>query len=387
MQKTRTFLTFFILTLTFLTSSARAAPVVFPTISLVPRFSGLSQPVFLTHAGDGTGRIFIVERAGFIRIAQNGVIRPRPFLNINRRVRSIGGEQGLLSVAFPPDFASKQYFYVYYTRRTGNNVVARYFVSANPNVADRSSEQLILRLAHPTFENHNGGQLAFSPRDGFLYIGTGDGGGGGDPNGNAQNPRSLLGKLLRIDVESGPGVNRPYRIPRRNPFRGVAGFRNEIWALGLRNPWRFSFDRETGDLYIGDVGQATIEEIDFQPADDPGGENYGWNSLEGDNCFNPPIGCIPPSNYRSPIGSYTHVTGVSVTGGYVYRGLNYPALDGFYILGDLTGKFFAVKFSETWQGAILLDTALTITTFGEDEPGNLYVADFASGQIYEITNP
>lgn len=376
-----------IITLGVIPLSAGAQPVTFPTITLVPRFTGLTQPVFVTHAGDGSQRIFIVERGGLIKIARNGVILPQPFLDISGRVRITGGEEGLLSVAFPPGFAGKQYFYVYYTNVAGNNVVFRYFVSADPDVADAASGQRILLLSHPTFDNHNGGQLAFSPRDGLLYIGTGDGGGGGDPNGNAQNPQSLLGKILRINVESGPGVNRPYKIPPRNPFVNFPELRREIWALGLRNPWRFSFDRATGHLYIGDVGQAEREEIDFQPAASRGGLNYGWNILEGRLCFNPLTGCVPPVNYRNPVTAYSHAVGIAVTGGYVYRGAAFPALQGFYFFGDLTGEIFALIRSGPWQRATLLNTTLTITTFGEDEPGNLYVADYATGTIFEITNP
>jgi glucose/arabinose dehydrogenase len=386
MQKKITILLIWLFTIGALAFAAQAQPITFPTITLVPRFAGLVQPVFITHAGDGSGRIFIVEQRGTIKIVRNGIILPQPFLDISARVNNVG-EQGLLSVAFPPGFATKQYFYVYYTRHTGNNLVARYSVSADPDVADPTSEERIIGFLHPTFANHNGGQLAFSPRDGFLYIGTGDGGGAGDPNGNAQNPLSLLGKILRIDVESGPGVSKPYKIPRRNPFRGVAGFRREIWALGVRNPWRFSFDRATGDMYIGDVGQATREEIDFQPAGARGGRNYGWNILEGRLCFSPPTGCVKPAGYRGPITNYNHALGVSVTGGYVYRGITYPALQGFYFFADLTGKVFSLARSTSWQRALLLQSALTITTFGEDEPGNLYLADYASGQIFEVTNP
>lgn len=377
----------FLLSYCALVVSAWAVPAGFPTITLAPRFIGLNQPVFLTHAGDGSERIFIVERGGTIKIAQNGLILARPFLDISRRVNSVGGEQGLLSVAFPPGFIGKQYFYVYYTRHSGNNMVARYQVSADPNVADPASQQKILLLKHPAFANHNGGQLQFNPRDGFLYIGTGDGGGAGDPNGNGQNPLSLLGKMLRIDVESGVGLRRPFKIPRTNPFRGVPGIRPEIWALGLRNPWRFSFDRATADLYIGDVGQGQREEIDFQPAANRGGRNYGWNILEGRLCFNPPTDCIKPLRYKTPLTTYNHGIGVSVTGGYVYRGGTFPALQGFYFFADLTGKIFALNRSASLPRALLLDSGLTITTFGEDESGNLYLSDYNSGQIFEITNP
>ena len=256
-----------------------------PSLLLTSPVTGLAQPVTITHAGDGSGRMFVAEQAGRIRIIRNGTLAPTPFLDLGSRI-STGGERGLLGLAFPPGFATRQHFYVNYTNPAGNIVIARYRVSVgNPDVADFNSEQVVLVVDHPNFANHNGGQLAFSPRDGYLYIGTGDGGSGGDPNNRAQNGNDLLGKILRIDVETGTPAT--YTVPASNPFVGTTGFRSEIWALGLRNPWRFSFDHQTNDLFVADVGQGNFEEVNFQPATSEGGENYGWRIMEGLHCFNP----------------------------------------------------------------------------------------------------
>jgi glucose/arabinose dehydrogenase len=357
---------------------------VFPHIVLEARLSGLQSPVVITHAGDGSGRLFIVEQGGTIKIFQNGALITSPFLNISGRVR-FGGEQGLLGLAFPPNYVNKRYFYVYYTNLSGDNVLARYALSADPNLADANSEQIILTLAHPVNANHNGGQLAFSPHDGLLYLGPGDGGGSGDPANNAQNPQSLLGKILRLDVESTPDPGLNYRIPSTNPFASADGIRREIWALGLRNPWRFSFDRLTGDLYIGDVGQDRYEEVDFQPVSSGGGENYGWNILEGPSCFNPPQNCVPPSRYSPPVMFYDHTEGVAIVGGYVYRGNKFRQMHGIYFFGDLIGKIWGLqRVAGIWQRQLLLTPGFLISTFGEDELGNLYVADYSSGQVYEV---
>ncbi|MGE5263641.1 MAG: PQQ-dependent sugar dehydrogenase [Acidobacteriota bacterium] len=396
---------------------AAPAAIIWPNISLHPLTGTFAQPVYVTHAGDNSGRLFIVERAGTIRIMKNGALLPTPFLDITSRVQSGYIEQGLLSVAFPPGYAGKGYFYVDYTNKTGvgNTIVARYFVTANPDVADPNSEQVILNITQPEV-NHNGGQLQFGP-DGYLYIGMGDGGGGGDQHGtigNAQDPSTLLGKLLRINVEpshsSGPVppgatlmtflpfVSKvaglfTYNIPATNPYITTAGYRGEIWALGLRNPWRFSFDRQTGDLYIADVGQDSYEEVDFQPASSPGGENYGWRILEGNHCYNPPTGCIAPARYSGPVVEYPHGVndsiGCSVTGGYVYRGPGNAAMQGFYFYGDYcSGRIWGLRFDGTnWQTQQVAQPAINISTFGESQAGNLYVADLASGTIYEITSP
>jgi glucose/arabinose dehydrogenase len=360
-----------------------------PQISVTPYQSGFTSPVHITHAGDASQRLFIVEQSGIIRIIKDNIVLTTPFLDIHERVLFPGsGEQGLLSVAFPPDYASKGYFYVYYTRLDGNNQTSRFHLKpGKPNEADPLSEQPIILFNHPTYSNHNGGQLAFGS-DGYLYIGTGDGGGGGDPQGNAQNPASLLGKLLRIDVEVGVD---PYLVPTTNPYTQTVGYQGEIWALGLRNPWRYSFDRQTGDLYIGDVGQNTQEEVDFQPASSHGGENYGWNTLEGNLCYNPSINCVPPALYASPVAVYDHGTndsnGCSITGGAVYRGTTYPRLQGTYLYGDYCrGKIWGLKYSNGWHYRQMLDTNLSISTFGEDEAGNLYLADLSSGVIYQISD-
>jgi len=363
------------------------APTVWPQISITTVVSGVlsgfTRPVHVTHAGDGSGRIFVVEQAGRIRILDNGVVLPTPFLDITSRVASTG-EQGLLSVAFPPGYPAKMYFYVYYTPVPGDNtVVARYRVTADNNIADSTSETIVLRVPQP-FGNHNGGQLAFGP-DGYLYIGKGDGGGGGDPLNSGQRTDTLLGKILRIDVESGAAT---YAIPPDNPFRGVAGG-GEIWALGLRNPWRFSFDRGTGDLYVGDVGQGTFEEIDFQPAGDNVGRNYGWNIMEGGSCYPPgTVGC-DQTGLALPVFAYDHSLGCSVTGGYVYRGAAFPSLQGVYLFGDYcSGRIWGLKRNgAAWDNALLLSPAWNISTFGEDEEGNVYVANHANGDLGMVVVP
>jgi glucose/arabinose dehydrogenase len=372
------------------TSTPVPAPTALPEVSLSRAAGGFALPVHVTHAGDGSGRIFVVEQGGTIRILDNGGVLPTSFLDlasVNPPRLVAGGEQGLLSVAFPPGFTSKRYFYVNYTRSPdGATVVARYRVSAgDANVADPASEEVILTVPQP-FANHNGGQLAFGP-DGYLYIGMGDGGSGGDPLNNGQSPGTLLGKLLRIDVESGTA---PYGIPPANPFLDNADFRPEIWALGLRNPWRFSFDRGTGDLYLGDVGQGSFEEIDFQPAGDPGGRNYGWNIMEGDSCYPPgTVGCNR-TGLALPVFVYDHSLGCSVTGGHVYRGSAIPSLQGVYLFGDLCStRIWGIrKNGAAWDNALLAgNTTLTITTFGEDESGNVYVVNYANGDLLRIVPP
>jgi glucose/arabinose dehydrogenase len=364
----------------------------------------LSAPVHLTHAGDGSGRLFIVEQSGRIRIYQSGDLLPTPFLNISDRVLSPsnggGGEEGLLSVAFPPNYTGKGYFYVYYTSLNGNNQISRFHISG-ANQANANSEELILSLNHPTQNNHNGGQLAFGP-DGYLYIGTGDGGGAGDPPNNAQNPNTLLGKILRIDVEPGqpPAITQAhrsylplmlqggpsplaYRIPSDNPFVGQSGYRQEIWALGLRNPWRFSFDRLNDDLYIADVGQSAWEEVNHQPGSSNGGENYGWRIMEGKHCYNSQS--CNQSGLTLPVWEYSHADGCSITGGFVYRGSTYPALQGIYFFADYcSGKIWGlVKETGIWQSSLLLDSPYNISSFGEDEAGELYVVD-RDGNIYRV---
>jgi len=300
-----------------------------------------------------------------------------PFLNISGQVTS-GGEQGLLGLAFPPGFSTRQDFYVNYTNRTGvgDTVIARFNVGSDPDQADPASRRELLTIVQP-FTNHNGGQLAFGP-DNLLYIGSGDGGSGGDPLGNAQNTTSLLGKILRLDVLSGA---LPYAVPSGNPFG------TEVWAFGLRNPWRFSFDRMTGDLYLADVGQSTREEIDFQPAGNGSGANYGWNIMEGSLCFSS-TSCSS-AGLTLPVVEYDHTSGdCSVTGGYVYRG-SIPTLRGTYLYGDFcSGRIWGLRQNgSTWENRLLIDSTLLVSTFGEDENGELYVADYATGTIYRIGVP
>ena len=347
-------------------------------VALQPIASGLDQPVALTHAGDT--RLFITEQTGTIRIYDALGLRATPFLDIRSLVLS-GGERGLLSVAFHPQYRDNGLFFVYYTNRNGDNSIARYKVSADPDRADVSSGAILLTIPHPNFANHNGGQLQFGP-DGYLYIGTGDGGSAGDPNNNAQNLNQLLGKILRIDVDHGT----PYAIPPSNPFVSRANARGEIWAYGLRNPWRFTFDRANGDMWIGDVGQGSFEEVDLQPATSAGGENYGWRKMEGLHCFNPSTNCAD-FTLTPPVIEYSHAGGpCSISGGYRYRGTQIPSLKGAYLYGDYcSGTIWsATQTGAIWSPKVLFNTTLAISSFGEDLSGELYVMDVAKGIVYKI---
>jgi glucose/arabinose dehydrogenase len=365
-----------VLALVFAAVIAQAEPIP----GLEPIANGLAHPVSITHAGDN--RLFITLQAGQIVIYDGTRILPEAFLDIRNLVGS-GGERGLLSVAFHPRYAQNGLFYVNYTNKSGNTVVARYSVSpSDPNRANVSSAVPILGVAQP-FQNHNGGQMQFGP-DGYLYIGMGDGGSGGDPGNRAQNLGDLLGKMLRIDVDSGS----PYAIPPSNPFIGFAGARPEVWSYGLRNPWRFSFDRVTGDLWIADVGQGTWEEIDFQPATSIGGENYGWRRMEGSHCFTPPSNCNT-GTLVLPVIEYDHDQGCSVTGGSIYRGTRSPRFAGNYIYGDFcSGTIWgATRASNgTVTSRQLLDVTFSISTFGEDLNGEIYVADYSNGAIYRLVD-
>ena len=365
------------------TAWAGGAAAELPTLALGTPVRGFSLPVGVTNADDGSGRIFVVEQGGRVRIVKNGALLAAPFLNISNRV-STGGERGLLGLAFPPDYARKGYFYVNYTNTAGNTVIARYRRSAtDPDAADASGEQVVVTIAQP-FENHNGGQLAFGPRDRLLYVGMGDGGSGGDPGNRAQNTQELLGKILRLDVETG----RPYTytVPASNPFVGRSGFRPEIWALGLRNPWRFSFDRLTADLFVADVGQEFFEEVNFQPASSAGGQNYGWKIMEGAHCF--ASAQCDRTGLTLPVVEYDHGLGCSVTGGYVYRGNTYPRMRGLYIYGDFcSGRVWGLRSENgSWQNSLLIDTAIRISAFGEDEAGNLYAASYSTGEVYPLVD-
>jgi glucose/arabinose dehydrogenase len=346
---------------------------------------GLSAPIGITAANDGSGRLFVNERGGVIRvIGPDGSLREQPFVDLSGRLIS-GGERGLLGLAFHPDFANNRRLFVHYSRAgDGATVVSELRASADLASADPGSERILLTVTQP-FANHNGGQLAFGP-DGYLYIGLGDGGGGGDPLGNAQNRNVLLGKILRIDVDRDPQGGRAYALPPDNPY-GVAGSDPggglpEIWAIGLRNPWRFSFDPEGGDLYIGDVGQNSWEEVDRQDAASRGGDNYGWSLMEGRHCYSD--GC-DPSRFVRAIAEYSHDFGCSVTGGYVYRGIQ-RALWGIYVFADYcSGLVFALQAGQqTDAPQQVLDSGLSISSFGTDEEGELYLADLNGGGIYRV---
>jgi hypothetical protein len=337
--------------------------------------------VDITHAGDGSGRLFIVLQGGRIVIFDGVQILSPPFLDISSLVSS-GGERGLLGAAFHPNYVGNGFFYVSYTDTTGASVIARYSISLDPNRAGPASDVIILTIPQP-FSNHNGGQLHFGP-DGYLYIGVGDGGSGGDPQNNGQDLGTLLGKILRIDVDSGL----PFTVPPDNPFVGIIGARDEIWSFGLRNPWRFSFDRLTGDMFIGDVGQNSWEEVNFQPSTSTGGENYGWRLMEGNSCFNPTTNCNN-GTLTLPILVYNHSVGCSVTGGYRYRGSKNANLNGLYLYGDFcTGLIWGAQEDgpDGWNTTVLLDTNFSISTFGEDESGEIYFAHLSAtnGAIYKV---
>jgi glucose/arabinose dehydrogenase len=339
---------------------------------------GLDQPVGITHAGDGSGRLFVVEKPGRIRILRRGTLLQAPFLDISRRVGSSGSEQGLLGLAFHPDYGQNGLFFVNYTNREGNTVVARFSTGDDADRADPGSEVVILQQDQPA-GNHNGGHLAFGP-DGYLYVGLGDGGGAGDRYGNGQNGGTFLGSMLRLDVDGG----QPYGIPADNPFVGNGSVRDEIWAIGLRNPWRYSFDRLTGDLYIADVGQNVYEEVNFQPGSSGGGQNYGWPIMEGNHCYPADASC-QQQGLLLPVFEYDHSQGCSVTGGYVYRGRAFPPLRGIYVFGDYCSGILwglARDGGGRWQAAQVGRLEGLLTSFGEDEAGELYAVDMSGGVLY-----
>lgn len=358
-----------------------SAGVTAQEVVLQPLVAGLDQPVALTQAGDP--RLFITQQTGTVRIYDALGLRSTPFLDIRSIVLS-GGERGLLSVAFHPLYRQNGFLFVDYTNLHGDIVIARYKVSASdPDLADVSSGTILLTIAHPDFANHNGGQLQFGP-DGFLYIGVGDGGSAGDPNNHGQDISQLLGKLLRIDVDHGS----PYAIPSSNPFAQRTGARGEIWAYGLRNPWRFSFDRENGDLWIGDVGQDAYEEVDLQPAASAGGQDYGWRKMEGFHCYDPATNCADPS-FTMPVLEYPHTEGAcSISGGYRYRGSQIPSLRGAYLYGDYCNGtiWSAVPSGAVWTSTRLFTTTIQISSFGQDVSGELYVLDVAEGVVYRIVS-
>ncbi|MGQ9765994.1 MAG: PQQ-dependent sugar dehydrogenase [Anaerolineae bacterium] len=354
-------------------------------LALRPVVVGLRNPLYVTHAGDGSGRLFVVEQAGIIRVVADGRPANVPFLDIRDRVGSNAPEQGLLGLAFAPDYPSSRYFYVNYTDRRGDTVISRFVVTADPGVADPRSESLVLKIPQPA-ANHNGGMLLFGP-DGYLWVGTGDGGAANDRFGNGQNPSTLLGKMLRLDVTSDRAV--PYQVPADNPWVQAdwnsRDMRDEVWAVGLRNPWRYSFDRATGDLWIADVGQNLYEEVHYVPAGSPGGLNFGWPIMEGTHCF-PETAACDHAGLEIPVVDYAHAgNGCSITGGYVYRGAASPALAGIYLYGDYcSGKIWGLaREGDGWRSALLLESGLNISSFGEDEAGELYVVDLRGG-VYRV---
>lgn len=351
-------------------------------ISLQLVASGLSAPLDFEQPNDGSGRLFIVEQGGAINIVQNGAVLPQPFLDISSKVIN-NVEMGLLGLTFHPDFRTNGKFYVNYVRNAGGqfqSVIAEYQVSAaNPNQADPSSERILLTADQVNnFPNHKAGQLAFGP-DGFLYFGLGDGGGEGDPLRHGQNTQTLLGKMMRIDVNSA-GASTPYAIPSDNPFAAGGGL-PEIYAVGFRNPWRFSFDRITGRLFVADVGQDKFEEIDIVTK----GGNYGWNVMEGDHCFNPPSGCNT-AGLTLPIVEIPHPEGEAVIGGFVYHGTALAGMQGQYIFGDLNGQIWSLTENppNTFTRALILKPGFNISSFGQDSAGELYVVDISGGRVLKI---
>lgn len=337
---------------------------------------GFNQPLGVVSALDGTDRLFVVQQGGLVRIVQNGKVLPEPFLDVRSLTRA-GGERGLLGLAFAPDFKKSGYFFINYTDRNGDTQITRYKVGNNPHEADPKSAQKVLSVQQP-YANHNGGHLAFG-KDGYLYIGLGDGGSGGDPQNYGQNMNTLLGKMLRLDVSS-----LPYKVPKDNPFVGKDG-KDEIWAYGLRNPWKYSFDRQTGDLWIADVGQNALEEVNFQKANSKGGENYGWRLMEGNQCYNPSDNC-DKGNLVKPVHVYPRSEGVSITGGVVYRGKALADLKGTYLFGDFgTGKLWGLTPSgNKWSNKLLINTGMQISSFGEDEDGEVYLTDY-NGALYKLS--
>ncbi len=344
--------------------------------------SGLNRPVNLKHAGDD--RLFVAEQDGLIKIINaNGTINSTPFLDIDTRVGSIGNEQGLLGLAFHPNYDTNGYFFVYYTNNSGSTVISRFSRnSTNPSLADPNSELIILTFSQP-FSNHNGGELQFGP-DGYLYIASGDGGSGGDPQNNSQTLSNFLGKLLRIDVNNST-VSNPYAIPFDNPFISSSSVSDEIWAYGLRNPWKFSFDRSNGDLWIGDVGQNAREEINLTTSSENiGGINYGWRCYEGNNAFNT-NGCPNSSSLVFPVAEYAHTGGrCSITGGYRYRGAEYPNLQGLYFFADIcTQEIGYLKFENGSWNSTFESFSGSPVAFGEDINGELYVCTLG-GNISKV---
>ena len=362
-----------------------------PQVRLAATVSGLELPVLIAHAGDGSGRLFVAEQKGRIRILKDGRLLDHPFLDISADIACCG-EQGLFGLAFPPSYPESQHFYVSYSDLDGATIVSRFRTTDHPDRAYRDSEEVLLKIDQP-YKVHNGGHLAFGPLDGFLYVGSGDGGTFRDPDNMAQRPDTLLGKILRIDVESGI---EPYAVPKDNPFVHAESHRQEIWALGLRNPWGFAFDRETGDLFIPDVGGSLREEVNFQPAGSQSGRNFGWAVMEGNICFEHDVLTCSAEGLASPVAEYDHAQGCAVVGGAVYRGNAIPAMRGLFLFADFCrGDIWALKrtFDTStgkaeirWQSALLANAGFPVSSIGEDEEGNVYAAGYQDGTIYMITS-
>ncbi|HUL49645.1 MAG TPA: PQQ-dependent sugar dehydrogenase [Gemmatimonadales bacterium] len=344
--------------------------------------SGLTSALYVTAPPADSSRIFVVQQSGAIRVVRRDTLVPTPFLTVSSLI-DYGGERGLLSMAFHPHYATNGFFYVDYTATNGALTVARYHVTSDPNVADPASAMVLLTIPHATYGNHNGGLVLFGP-DGDLYIGTGDGGGEGDALGSGQDSTKLLGKILRIDVDGGV----PYGIPPGNPFVGRPPAAPEVWAYGVRNPWRFSFDRATGDFYLGDVGQNLWEEVDYAPAGDQGGHNYGWNVMEGLHCYSPASGCVTTGRIL-PVYEYGHGPACSISGGYVYRGAALPTLQGRYFFGDYCAGWVRSFVMQHGSAADVRDHSADfgvlagLTSFGEDARGELYITT-ANGDVYRF---
>jgi glucose/arabinose dehydrogenase len=394
----------FLLVVSWVWASGPGLPAVavdWPTVQLDLVANHLSRPVYVTHAGDGSGRLFVVEQTGTIRIVRDGQVQAEPFLDISSQTgggTSGGSEQGLLGLAFAPEYAETGRFYVYYCTTRNSTQLSRFQVSAaNPDMADAGSEQPLLTVNQPQ-SNHNGGQIAFGP-DRYLYVALGDGGGANDDDaghgtiGNGQDPTTLLGSLLRLDVESNPDPA-GYEIPADNPFVGVEGSLDEIWAYGLRNPYRFSFDRHTGDLYIADVGQGAREEINVESAGDAGGHNYGWRRYEGTLCTQIQGDSCDAEGLTFPVHEYSHAAGrCSVTGGFVHRGTDpWRYLYGTYLYGDYcTGEIWGLKYDgNAWTNRLLVTAPFRVAGIGEDQEGTLYVCELdlqiaTNGALYRVT--
>lgn len=354
-------------------------------VSLMPYVKGLDAPLAIVNAGDGSGRLFVAEQGGEIRVIRDGKLASIPFLDIADEITS-GGERGLLGVAFAPGYPDDPRVFVDYTDQKGDTQVSSFTVSSDdPDRLDPSSETRILHVKQP-FANHNGGAVLFDP-SGMLLVSLGDGGSEDDPQGNGQSLATPLGKILRIDVAHS-AADHPYAIPPDNPHAdGADGHRPEIWLTGLRNPWRMSFDRATGDLWIGDVGQDLWEEIDVQRAGTPGGTNFGWNRMEGSHCFQPAQGCEDPA-LTGPVTDYGHDLGCTVIGGAVYRGSAQPALVGGYVFGDYcSGRIWAIDPAQDGyrMPTVVGDSGKNLSAFGEDEAGELYAADISGGAILRVT--